>query len=1029
MHCFACQSTMDAGDSWCANCGAAAQQSVDPDSERKFVTILRADVVHSTDLIAELEPEEALSRLEPALAAMRAAVRQFGGIVSKEMGDGLTAAFGAPIADDNHAPLACHAAIELVRRVVSLGDPGLQVRVGLHSGFVVTYVVASEFSKVYEIGGAAQHLAARLETAAEPGQIYASEACQKLSEGHVRFEYLGRKLLRGFAEPVPVYRVTGASDLSSWRVRKTRSVSRFVGRSRETAHLRHAAEDTHASARAVCLIGDPGIGKSRLVHEFVQELELERWQLVETECSPNLQGSPFAALKGLLLSILNTATADDRPGNAADPRLGLPPILRSAVDAVLDLPISNGQWDKLEPQSRGRAIRDASCAIVENLARRQRTVLLIEDLHWVDRASDAVMAALASLKTPHLLILVTGRPNGIPDWVSRCNAEILPLRPLDESAGRAMLDAILGPSSTTSDLKSRVIRHTGNVPLFVEEVCRRLKETGILQGQWGALSLWQPVDELGIPTSIQGVIAARLDRLPREERALMQMAAALGPRSTLVTLREVAALPEDLLERCLGALDRAELFVKADGVPEGAFEFPHEMVRQVTYDSMVERTREKVHAGILAALDSDQSWRDQPDKLCYHATRAKDWAKAFAYGRSVARKAVARSAFADATSYFEIAMDALDRTPTSRARETDAIDLRIEARMAFMGSGRVAEWLDLGKEAERRANTIDDIGRKVAAITVRSAAQNFYGTPLEAIATSEQAVGLAAEWGNPGWLNLAEYGLGQAYFIAGRYREAEQMLGRACTQLMGPEASAPIGTTPQYLLLVCCMMKSVAHTTLGEIDLADQFQRRAQEIADESNRPFDRVAAAYSGGSLMLGRGDPAAAAIILDEAFALAQEHGVRLFVPVIACQRGMAYLEQERIDTARRILSCAREAAKAIGYRSGLLRASIYLALGQAADVHTALNNLQDARDTARQEGFNGLEAEALLCEAMITPATSEADRAAIIRCLQDCIAIATRSEAKPLLLKAETLLSTMLANPENAESLLQDGVRRAD
>src|ERR1700739_4480165 len=164
MLCFACQSKMGAGDRWCAHCGARAGgvartlPAEVPDSQRKFVTILRADVVHSTNLIAELEPEEALLRLEPALAAMRAAVRQFGGIVSKEMGDGLSAVFGAPIADDNHAPLACHAAIELVRRVTALGDPGLQVRVGLHSGFVITYVVASEFSKVYELGGAAQHL-------------------------------------------------------------------------------------------------------------------------------------------------------------------------------------------------------------------------------------------------------------------------------------------------------------------------------------------------------------------------------------------------------------------------------------------------------------------------------------------------------------------------------------------------------------------------------------------------------------------------------------------------------------------------------------------------------------------------------------------------------------------------------------------------------------------------------------------------------------------------------------------------------
>ena len=1018
MHCFACQSTMAAGDRWCAKCGAAAQQNMDPDSERKFVTILRVDLVHSTDLIAELEPEQAVSRLEPALTAMRAAVRQFGGIVSKELGDGLTAVFGAPVADDNHAPQACYAAIELVRRVTSLGDPGLQVRVGLHSGFVVAYVVASEFSRVYEIGGAAQHLAARLESAAEAGQIYASEACQKLAEGHVRFEFLGRKSLKGFAEPVPVYSVEGVGELTNWQVRKTRSVSRFVNRTEETALLRQVVAETRAGGRTVCLTGEPGIGKSRLIHEFVQELEVDGWRLIDAECSAGSQGSPFAVLKGLLRSILGGTTAQDRPDHTADPRLGLPPILLSAVNAVLDLPISDdGLWDGLEPQLRGRAISDACCAIVERLAQRQRTLLLIEDLHWVDRASDTVITALASLKTPGLLIILTSRPIEAPDWALRYNADSLGLRPLDEVSGRAMLDSILGVSSTTFDLKSRIIRHTANVPLFVEEVCRRLKETEVLSGQWGDLSLGRPVDELGIPDSLQGVIAARLDRLPRDERALMQVAAALGPRSTVATLREVAALPEALLQRALDALDRAELLVKVGAGTEESFEFPHEMVRQITYDSMVVRTRERVHARILSALESSDSQGDQADKLCYHATRAKDWAKAFTYGRSVAQKCVARSAFADATSYFEIAMDALDKTPVSREREAEAIDLRIEARMAFMGFGKVVEWLELGKEAERRAGTIDDIGRKVAAMTVRSAAQNFYGTPLEAIATGEEVVGLAEEWGYPGWLSLAEYGLGQAYHIAGRYREAEHMLGRACAQLMGPEPSAPIGTTVRYLLLMCCMMKSIVHATLGELDTAEQYQRRAEEIADESQRPFDRIAAWYSGGNLMLARGDPTGAAIVLDEAYALAQEHGVRLFVPITACYRGLAYLEQGRIDAAREILGKAREGAESVGYKSIELRASIYLAraLGEAADVNGALDLLRSARNTARQQGFGGLEAEALLCEAMIRPATDEAGKAAIIHGLQAAIAIATESGARPLLDKAEALLGRLLVNAE--------------
>ncbi|MET4198226.1 class 3 adenylate cyclase/tetratricopeptide (TPR) repeat protein [Bradyrhizobium sp. LA8.1] len=1012
MHCFACQSAIDSDDSWCSKCGAAVRRRADPDSERRFVTILRADVIDSTGLVAELEPEEAVSRLEPALAAMRGAVRQFGGIVSKELGDGLAAVFGAPIADDNHAPLACHAAIELVRRVGSLGDPGLQVRVGLHSGHVVAYMVASEFSKVYEIGGAAQHLAARLEAAAEANQIYVSEACQKLADGHVRFEGLGRKVLRGFNEPLPVYRVVGASDLSSWRVRRARSVSRFVDRTTERALLGRAAERSSASRQTVLLIGDAGIGKSRLAHEFAQELKADGWRLIDAECSPNLQGVPFSALKRTILSIIEVAARDS--DSLVDIRKELPAIHQLAIDSILDIPVADHRWSELEPYARARAISDASCAIVQSLAFQQRTVLLIEDLHWIDRASDAVVAAIASLQSPNLIVFLTSRPNGMPEWIARCHAEVIAMRPLDDDSGLAMLADMLGPSAMNTDLKNRIISHTANVPLFLEEVCRGLKDSGTLRGQWGDLALVRPIDELGIPTSIQGVIAARLDRVSRQERSVLQIAAALGPRSSVMMLRNVAALPEDILQDCLGALDRAEILVRIDSELEDSIEFQHEMVRQVTYESMVEKVRENIHGRILAAFESDETWSDGPDTLCYHAMRAKDWLKAFGYGRGAAQKCLVRSAYADAVDYFGIAMSSLDKMPMTLSREADAIDLRMEARMAFIWSGQVAEWIDLGKEAERRASGIDDIGRKVAAMTVMAGGQNFYGTPTEAVALGQEVVGLAEKSGNPGWRNLAQYNLGQAYFLAGRYREAEQTLAQGRANLMGPDASAPFGTPPKYTLLLCCMMKSFTHTVMGELDTAGQLQQQAAAIAEETGRPYDRVAAAYSGGWLMLGRNEPAAAAAILEDGFVLAQKHGIRLFVPVLACHLGIAYLEQGLFDRARGMLAEAREEAKAVGYTSAVLRSSIYLALAtfRLGDVQAAQNMLREARNTARQQGFSGLEAEALFGEAVVTPPTDAANKAAIIVALRAAIAIASESGALPLQHKAEAMLTEMLA-----------------
>jgi tetratricopeptide (TPR) repeat protein len=438
------------------------------------------------------------------------------------------------------------------------------------------------------------------------------------------------------------------------------------------------------------------------------------------------------------------------------------------------------------------------------------------------------------------------------------------------------------------------------------------------------------------------------------------------------------------------------------------------MVRQVTYESMVEKVRESVHARVLAAFESDDILRDDPDALCYHAMRAKDWPKAFNYGRSAAQKCLLRSAYADAVDYFRTAMSSLDKTSITISRETNAIDLRMEARMAFIWSGRVAEWVDLGKEADQRASEIDDVGRRVAAKTVMAGGQNFYGTPTEAVILGEEVVGLAEESGNPGWRNLAQYNLGQAYFLAGRYREAEQTFARARSHLMGPEASAPFGTPPKYTLLLCCMMKSFTHTVMGEYDAAEQLQREAVAIADETGRPYDRVAAAYSGGWLMLGRGDPVAAASILEGGFVLAQKHGIRLFVPVLASHLGIAYLEQGLFDRARGMLTEAREEAKAVGYTSAVLRSSIYLALAtwRLGDVNAAQNMLREARNTARQQGFAGLEAEALFGEAVVTPASSEDNKAAILAALRAAIAIASESGALPLQHKAEAMLNEVLA-----------------
>jgi tetratricopeptide (TPR) repeat protein len=967
-----------------------------------------------------MEPEEAVSRIEPALAAMRMAVRRHGGIVSKELGDGLIALFGAPTSDANHAVMACHAALELIRQISQLNDPGIQVRVGLHSGYVIVRVVSGDYSSVYEAGGPAMALANRLETAADPGQILASESCQRLAEGLVSFESSGPRSLKGFLHPVPTYKVNGFTGLSRWRVRSTRSLAKFIGRSSELLVLEHAAEDTINSAgQIVSIVGDPGIGKSRIAHEFLDRLAKDGWQVIEAECSPTSQAAPYTTLKTLLFSL-------DR--SFENPRFRIDDYLRDrsslfpklwilAIDAVLDRPVAEAEWNELEPRLRGRAIIDAFRALIESVVSERRTVLLIEDLHWVDSASDAVIEALGSLAARHqLLILLTSRPDAAPKWLFRRNDACLWLRPLDSAAANALLDGLLGESADLADLKARILRHTGRVPLFIEEVTRRLVDAGTVIGDWGHFILKKPSEELGVPPTVQGVISGRIDRLFSREKSLLQAASAIGPRTDMPLLRAVAEMPEEALQSSLASLDAAGLLMEVTLIPQQIYEFPHDLIREVAYDSMPGRDREQLHGHILRAIElaSLDHKEGAAEILSHHAVKARAWPEAGSYAHLAARKCLARSALYDAARYLEIAMDAVDRLDASVEREQRAIDLRIETRLALPAIGSLQRWIDLSAEAEERSAAIGDSARRVASLVGRAAALNFRSIPLEAIQTNELAVREAEQLNAPGWLSMAQYGLGQAYLAAGQYRDAEQTLGRAHARLAQPDIEIPIGTTRSRLSLLCSMMKSVAHVAMGEPDEAETCQRRANEIAAETKHPHDIIAAGYGRGGFQLVWGSFEEAFSALDEALALARQHGVKQFLPVIACHLGNLHLQQDRTAEARDILVEAKKEAEVLGHNLSILRASIFLALTlcRLDAASGALQLVRSARDQAAQQGFQSIRAEALLAEATILASASPLETVTTKKCLQAAMSIATRIHARPQLAAARALFGSIAA-----------------
>ena len=612
MSCQVCSSTLKAGDLFCSACGAvvpdhpprpAAEVRDRIAGERKYLTVLCADLQRSTDLISELDPEEAISRLEPALIAMRTAVRRNRGIVSKEGGDGLIALFGAPHADDNHAVMACHAAVELVRRIELLNDPGLRVRVGIHSGYVVAHVIEADFSSIYEAGGPAVHLVKRFESAAQAGQILVSESCQNLATGLVTFNVLPPKRMEGFPAPVPCYELVEISGLTRWRARSSKGLSSFVGRAEEISLLERAAREIGSSGQIAALVGTAGIGKSRVAHEFVGTLRQKDWQIVEAEANPLEQAVPYALLKKLLQSA--SQVADAKPAELLAPTEASAPahadLWPAALCSVLDQPIGNPRWHDLEPLLRRRVIIDAVQAAVGKVVTGRPTVLLLEDLHWIDGQSETVIEALMSLAASKpLLVLLTWRTEYTPGWLAKLDVRRIWLRSLDAASANVLLDSLLGTSSSLDALKVHIIRHTGQIPLFIEEVARQLISRGVLTTDAGRFAAKGPWDALEIPPTVQGVIASRIDRLPAEDKALLQLASVVGPRVSPHLLAAVTGMPAAELQSRLWSLEILDFLEESRWLASAEYVFAHDLIREVAYEF-----NPALAAGGIASPDSD----------------------------------------------------------------------------------------------------------------------------------------------------------------------------------------------------------------------------------------------------------------------------------------------------------------------------------------------------------------------------------------------------------------------------------------
>jgi len=534
------------------------------EGERKQVTVLFADLKGSTELIEGLDPEEARRLLDPALHLMMDAVHRYEGTVNQVLGDGIMALFGAPVAHEDHAVRACYAALAMQAAMRRYAEEvrhshGLEMpaRVGLNSGEVVVRSIGNDLHMDYSAVGQTTHLAARMEQLATPGSIRLTAATLRLAEGLVQVHALGPFPVKGLAEPVEVFELVGASAIRRrLQASAVRGLTRFVGRRQELMSLQQALERAGAGhGQVVVLVGEAGVGKSRLVYEFIHSHHTPGWLVLESASVSYGRATPYFPVIDVLKRYSHVEERDDTRtirAKVTGQVLTLDPALQDTVPALLsllDAVPEDSPFLRLDPQQRRQRTLDALKRVILRESQEQPLLLVFEDLHWIDAETQALLNNLVeSLPTARLLLLVNYRPEYQHGWGSKTSYTQLRLDPLPPVRAEEFLQALLGDDPSLKPLTDLLIARTEGNPFFLEESVRTLAETGVLVGERGAYRLGHALSGIQVPATVQAVLAARIDQLPAEAKRLLQTAAVLGTEVPLPLLHAIADVPEVVLQ-------------------------------------------------------------------------------------------------------------------------------------------------------------------------------------------------------------------------------------------------------------------------------------------------------------------------------------------------------------------------------------------------------------------------------------------------------------------------------------------------
>jgi len=634
--CTACGTKLEAGSLFCDACGASVSTpgSWPPvkgsavhtpghivekillskaalEGERKQVSVLFADLKGSTEHVANLDPDHARRLLDPVLERMMEAVYRYEGTVNQVMGDGIMALFGAPLALEDHAIRACHAALrmqEIIKahagEVLRTEGIPLEIRVGINSGEVVVRSIGSDLHMNYTAMGLTTHLAARMEQVAAAGSIYMTAMTLRLVEGYVAVNPLGSLRLKGVTEPVETLELLGAIPRRS-RLRATpsRDLTPFAGRDVEMKLLRRALDHAKAGrGQVVALVGEPGTGKSRVIHEFIHSEANHDLRVLEASVESFGMSTSYLAVTEFLRHYFQIGASDSPDAirervtrKLAEVDESLMPLLAPLL-TLLDPVIDTAPTASAPSPASRRHMLDAVKRLLVRESMTQPLLLVLEDLHSIDPESEALIDGLVDgLSVARFMLLVSYRPEYQHGWSNKSYYTQVRIDPIAPAAAGEILDSLVGGGAGLEPLKQLVIGKTGCNPLFLEESVQSLVETGVLAGRPRAYRIAKPISDFSAPVTIEALLTSRIDRLPEMDKRILQSAAVVGNPTDLRVLEALGEFRPDEVRQALERLQAFEFLYETSPFPRIEYTFKHALLHEAAYRMMSPDRRRDLH--------------------------------------------------------------------------------------------------------------------------------------------------------------------------------------------------------------------------------------------------------------------------------------------------------------------------------------------------------------------------------------------------------------------------------------------------